>query len=566
MGVVILTSDTLDGKLVCSYLLKIRNDIRAIVYEEKPTNIKSFLKSLYFFVTKKITFLDYETLKERFKDLIIIRTNTINAHNVYEALLSIGPEVIVVVGTSKIKKEIYSLAQLGAINLHTGILPFYRGADSEFWALYNHEPHYIGVSIHFINDALDAGDIIVRLRQRVLPCDSHRSLKIRNLLLGAEKLNEVVESLYRKELLPRKQDDALSTTYLSLGHYSKDRRNYPKGFLSSRAAIKEFGFDTFKVRERVAVKPLVSYGKRIRVVPKKFLDSFVLRLDADTYPNNFSEYLKVFSQSKECITIFFCASSFLDKKEAIKACQALGLDVQSHGFYHHVYNDFRSNLYNISKAKEFFLKLGIRTSGFSAPQGRYNLNLIRALEEEGYSYSSDFSFDYLGWPRHPAAKNNFFKVLEIPVFPVCPELFFYQGLPSDKILGYFKEALCELKRCNLPPLIYAHTSSFSDNPKLLSNIVTFALGELQLKPITMTELYTIWDTYQKNFDEGSLMRVAVESPHKYFLGEEVRINYYNRIKMSFKELIDYEVETPALELQCNPVKKVFKALIRKCAR
>jgi methionyl-tRNA formyltransferase len=45
-----------------------------------------------------------------------------------------------------------------AVNLHTGFLPWNRGADPDLWSLIDGTPR--GVTIHYISAGLDKGDII----------------------------------------------------------------------------------------------------------------------------------------------------------------------------------------------------------------------------------------------------------------------------------------------------------------------------------------------------------------------------------------------------------------------
>ncbi|MGG7073918.1 formyltransferase family protein [Campylobacter sp. 9BO] len=47
-----------------------------------------------------------------------------------------------------------------AINLHTSFLPFNRGSDPNFWSFVDGTPN--GVSIHYMNEGLDKGDIIAQ--------------------------------------------------------------------------------------------------------------------------------------------------------------------------------------------------------------------------------------------------------------------------------------------------------------------------------------------------------------------------------------------------------------------
>ena len=104
------------------------------------------------------------------------------------------------------------------------------------------------------------------------------------------------------------------------------------------SVLKEFGPAGMKVAEEVAVRPsLREYGTG------KEWDSriFSLRIDADEYDREtFSLYYPLFEKYSDLFTIFINAGSFVSAEDAVVKCRDIGLDVQSHGFYHHTYNDY----------------------------------------------------------------------------------------------------------------------------------------------------------------------------------------------------------------------------------
>ena len=80
----------------------------------------------------------------------------------YAALAAWQPDVICVSCFSQIiPPAILSLPKLGAINLHPSLLPAYRGPWPLFWQFYHSEPR-TGVTLHFLNERLDAGDILLQ--------------------------------------------------------------------------------------------------------------------------------------------------------------------------------------------------------------------------------------------------------------------------------------------------------------------------------------------------------------------------------------------------------------------
>src|SRR4029079_3700021 len=75
-----------------------------------------------------------------------------------------------VYGAGILRKRTMETARLGAVNAHTAVLPNYRGADAEFWQLYDRAHDQTGITIHFIDEGVDTGDIIYTRR---VPANEH---------------------------------------------------------------------------------------------------------------------------------------------------------------------------------------------------------------------------------------------------------------------------------------------------------------------------------------------------------------------------------------------------------
>ncbi len=329
------------------------------------------------------------------------------------------------------------------------------------------------------------------------------------------------------------------------------------------SVLKEFGFEGLKVRETVAQEPTILKGGRRTGFPS---DLFCLRIDADEYNKEaFEAYYPVFERYAGCITIFFNGNSFRTATDQILRCKATGLDVQSHSFYHYIYSDYESNRRNVAKARDFFSRLGIDTVGFAAPMGWWNHGLMKALEDEGYAYSSDFSYDYMSLPSYPRLGEVTSRVLEIPVFPVAPELFWEGNEPDvGAVFEYYKQAIDEMVRCGVPVIIYAHTSTgLSAIPGLLGAICRYALERKQLRPATMTGIYEEWTKKGMQWFAAISGEREVPAVPEEFIGREVKVPFFKSLKESIKKRIDFEKITPYEELECALPKKVIKLLARK---
>jgi len=70
-------------------------------------------------------------------------------------------DICVVFGSSYIKGKLCeNLINGGAINIHMGISPYYRGSSCNFWALYDNRPDMVGATIHWLGKGLDSGDML----------------------------------------------------------------------------------------------------------------------------------------------------------------------------------------------------------------------------------------------------------------------------------------------------------------------------------------------------------------------------------------------------------------------
>ena len=107
----------------------------------------------------------------------------------------LAPELIVVAAYGKILPEdILNTPPYGSINVHSSILPKYRGAAPINWAILNGES-VTGVTIMYMAKELDAGDIILCRETAIDPDEDAQTLTTRLAELGADALSQAVEQL-----------------------------------------------------------------------------------------------------------------------------------------------------------------------------------------------------------------------------------------------------------------------------------------------------------------------------------------------------------------------------------
>jgi methionyl-tRNA formyltransferase len=122
-------------------------------------------------------------------------------------LRGLKPDLVVVVAYGQILPQtILDLPKSGCLNVHTSLLPKYRGASPIQSAILNGEAE-TGVTIMKMDAGLDTGEIISQTRTPILPEDNSQTLHDRLARLGAELLVETIPDYVAGKILPKPQPD-----------------------------------------------------------------------------------------------------------------------------------------------------------------------------------------------------------------------------------------------------------------------------------------------------------------------------------------------------------------------
>lgn len=128
----------------------------------------------------------------------------------YAVLKDLSPDLIVVAAYGKVLPvDILELPPLGCINVHSSLLPKYRGAAPINWAILNGEDES-GVTIMYMAEGLDTGDMILQEKTPITLEDTASSLHDRLADMGAELVVKAVSMLAEGSAVRTPQDDALS--------------------------------------------------------------------------------------------------------------------------------------------------------------------------------------------------------------------------------------------------------------------------------------------------------------------------------------------------------------------
>jgi folate-dependent phosphoribosylglycinamide formyltransferase PurN len=137
-----------------------------------------------------------------------------NSAEFVEKVRLLGVDLIVVAVLSCVlKKELIGVPRLGCVNVHLSLLPRYRGPRPFYWVLANRETT-TGVTLHYVDEGIDSGDIILQRELPILPDDTEFTLSDRSAPVMAALLHEAIPLLLAGKA-PRIRQGSSKASYYS---------------------------------------------------------------------------------------------------------------------------------------------------------------------------------------------------------------------------------------------------------------------------------------------------------------------------------------------------------------
>lgn len=120
---------------------------------------------------------------------------SINSKASLDLMRSLSPDLLISIAFNQIfRRPLIELAPKGCLNLHTALLPKYRGLMPTFWVLKNNEK-YTGVSVFFVDEGIDTGPILVQKKTEI-GSRSLESLIRHTKQLGMEAILEAIQLIH----------------------------------------------------------------------------------------------------------------------------------------------------------------------------------------------------------------------------------------------------------------------------------------------------------------------------------------------------------------------------------
>lgn len=129
----------------------------------------------------------------------------------WERLRDLQPDVICVVAYGQIlKQDVLSLPRLGCVNVHSSLLPRWRGAAPIQWAILAGDLE-TGVTTQKMVLKLDAGEVLLQEATPITRHETAQSLHDRLSQMGAALLERTLDGLVACSIVPRAQDESQVT-------------------------------------------------------------------------------------------------------------------------------------------------------------------------------------------------------------------------------------------------------------------------------------------------------------------------------------------------------------------
>lgn len=135
-----------------------------------------------------------------------LETADVNTPENIRKILALNPQILLTIAFGqKIGTELLHVPGGLTINLHSSLLPKYRGAAPINWAIINGETE-TGLTVIEINDQWDAGAILGRLKTAMNPQETAGELHDRLAGMGPQLLDEVLKKIEAGNIQPLPQD------------------------------------------------------------------------------------------------------------------------------------------------------------------------------------------------------------------------------------------------------------------------------------------------------------------------------------------------------------------------
>ncbi|MDR2085030.1 MAG: methionyl-tRNA formyltransferase [Bacteroidales bacterium] len=129
-------------------------------------------------------------------DIPVLQPEKLSDENFINKIKELNPDIIVVVAFRKLPQSVWSIPKLGTFNVHTSLLPQYRGAAPINHAIINGETK-TGITTFLLDEQIDTGKILLQREIEIKNTDTFLEVHDKLMALGAECAVETINMLIK---------------------------------------------------------------------------------------------------------------------------------------------------------------------------------------------------------------------------------------------------------------------------------------------------------------------------------------------------------------------------------
>lgn len=158
--------------------------------------VRFFLYYSFKFVINRLNSKkDVHKVLKKYNIPIISLDKGVNHKESLEKINAFNPDLLIsIAGNQIFKTDLINLAPKGCLNLHTALLPKYRGLMPSFWVLKNNEQE-TGVSVFFVDEGIDSGPILTQKKINLTEGMTQRELINVSKKIGMEAIIESINKI-----------------------------------------------------------------------------------------------------------------------------------------------------------------------------------------------------------------------------------------------------------------------------------------------------------------------------------------------------------------------------------
>ncbi len=240
-------------------------------------------------------------------------------------------------------------------------------------------------------------------------------------------------------------------------------------------------------------------------LPKNQQSLFAFRIDTDYGNKESIERLYSLSQKNNIPFTWFIdvksQEQFIDYFAQMKE-----LEINIHCYDHVLFDDYQDTKSNIDKAKTVFGKYLLQSKGYASPYGAWNNEISNAINESGFEFSSEFSYDYDNVPSFPVVNGTQTKTLQIPIHPISIGTLKRLGYSEEMMIEYFRHVVQQTIASRIPLILYHHPNDRHES--VLQEIFTI-IQKAKIQPVLFHEYASWWKerhngTFSADYTNGAL--------------------------------------------------------------